>query len=1013
MIPSWSRKSLSSFTIAALLVASFAFVLPQSAYAAIAQRGTATSGTSTNGSITIAKPTGVVAGDVMIANIAQSDDNDTVSNNANLSGWTLIAGADLAGITERYGTVLYKVAGASEPANYTFDLDNDATGNAGAIIAFSGVDTTGGVTASGAAGGPFDVDPGNLNVTNASTATTSSITTVSANAAVIMLAQVAGSNSNYSSWTTTSPGGLTELYDAGTNSNERASVGAAWAIKATAGTTGTGSVNLSPNERSGAILVALKMLATDVTAPTLAQVTPVPTPTNDNTPNYTFSSNEAGTITYGGDCSSVTTAAVAGNNTITFNTLADSAHSNCTITVTDAALNASAPLAVSAFTVDTLPPTLAEVAPVTTPTNDNTPNYTFSSTEAGAISYGGSCVSATTAAVVGNNPVTFNTLADGMYGTCTIQVTDSAGNASSLLNVSTFTVDTVLPTVALSLLSSNPTNTLPVLIQALFSEIVTGFDFSDVVFGGVGAASGSVSGSGTTYTISFTPNSDGQVLLDVPASSANDAAGNGNSTSNQASIVYDATAPSVSITSGPANASFINTATPSFSFTATDALSNPVATECQVDGGGYAACTSPFTTATLGEGPHSVDIRGTDGATNISTVASRSFTVDTVQPTVVLTTSVTSPVTTNAWPIVVTATFNENVTGVDASDLTVTPGASLVTASGSGMVYTFNVYPSADGNTEISMNAGAGQDVALNGSNGSTSIFVTPDYTAPVVTPNTASPLVVTLNGTYTESGATAFDAIDGSVPAFVWFGSVDTTTLGTYFIWYYATDAAGNTGFASLTVEVKSVCADGYDNDGDGLIDSGDPACHLDNDNANPASYFAATPSESNATGPGGTNNTPTGTGLGGANPSFLGQPGGQVLGVSVTALPNGEVLGASTSTSGSNNQGSVLGATSGSYSCTDGAYLTDFMKRGQENNPEQVKKLQTFLNDQVQAGLTVSGIFDVETENAVKAFQASNPVQILEPWGISDPTGYVFKTTLRWINSMACGVTAPMPTL
>jgi hypothetical protein len=35
------------------------------------------------------------------------------------------------------------------------------------------------------------------------------------------------------------------------------------------------------------------------TAPIIAEVTAVTTPTNDSTPNYTFSSTEPGTITYG------------------------------------------------------------------------------------------------------------------------------------------------------------------------------------------------------------------------------------------------------------------------------------------------------------------------------------------------------------------------------------------------------------------------------------------------------------------------------------------------------------------------------------------------------------------------------------------------------------------------------------------------------------------------------------------------------------------------------------------
>ena len=46
----------------------------------------------------------------------------------------------------------------------------------------------------------------------------------------------------------------------------------------------------------------VEITTTDTTAATLAEVTAVTTPTNDNTPNYTFSTNEAGTITYGGPC---------------------------------------------------------------------------------------------------------------------------------------------------------------------------------------------------------------------------------------------------------------------------------------------------------------------------------------------------------------------------------------------------------------------------------------------------------------------------------------------------------------------------------------------------------------------------------------------------------------------------------------------------------------------------------------------------------------------------------------
>jgi len=91
-------------------------------------------------------------------------------------------------------------------------------------------------------------------------------------------------------------------------------------------------------------------------------------------------------------------------------------------------------------TTDTTAPVIAEVTVVTTPTTDSTPNYTFSSTEAGTITYGGSCSSSTTSAISGNNTITLVSLSIGTYSDCTITVTDAAGNVSSTLTLSSFTV---------------------------------------------------------------------------------------------------------------------------------------------------------------------------------------------------------------------------------------------------------------------------------------------------------------------------------------------------------------------------------------------------------------------------------------------------------------------------------------------------------------------------------------------------------------------------------------------
>ena len=163
---------------------------------------------------------------------------------------------------------------------------------------------------------------------------------------------------------------------------------------------------------------------TAATKPNISEVTPVATPTNDSTPDYTFSSTEAGTITYGGPCSSSTTIAVVGNNTITLNTLSDGTYSDCTITVTDFEGNISSSHTITSFTV-VIPPILSEITAIISPSTDTTPNYIFSSSKAGTITYGGPCSSSTTIAIAGNNTITLNALADGTYDNCTITVTDN------------------------------------------------------------------------------------------------------------------------------------------------------------------------------------------------------------------------------------------------------------------------------------------------------------------------------------------------------------------------------------------------------------------------------------------------------------------------------------------------------------------------------------------------------------------------------------------------------------
>lgn len=273
--PYWSKTAFAKELFLFLLMW-LCFLVNPSASAQIALRGTATTATSTNTNITLNKPTGVVAGDLMLVNIAKGGNN---TNAPVLAGWTLINGVSLGGGggVQRYGAVLYKIAGAAEPASYTFALGTGTDSASGGIIAFSGVD---GAT-------PFDVTPGTISVQASQTGVVATgLTTVTANAAIVMFGQAAGNNPtwNNGAWSTTNPGGLTELFDVGQGTGDQSSAGAAWAIKPNAGATGNGTATLSAAERNGGLLIALRPTCTVPSAPAQPTTFVLGTPTSSSLP---------------------------------------------------------------------------------------------------------------------------------------------------------------------------------------------------------------------------------------------------------------------------------------------------------------------------------------------------------------------------------------------------------------------------------------------------------------------------------------------------------------------------------------------------------------------------------------------------------------------------------------------------------------------------------------------------------------------------------------------------------
>ncbi len=141
---------------------------------------------------------------------------------------------------------------------------------------------------------------------------------------------------------------------------------------------------------------------------------------------------------------------------------------------------------------------------------------------------------------------------------------------------------------------------------------------------------------------------------------------------------------------------------------------------------------------------------------------------------------------------------------------------------------------------------------------------------------------------------------------------------------------------------------------------------------------------------GTGGNNGNGSSTGNNGTGGGTGNSNNGQVLGAFIdNTAPKGKVLGAN--------------------SCSQ--YINTYIKYNNKNNSkEDVKKLQIFLNEHLGLKLKVDGEYGVNSYNAVKAFQKKYKDQVLNPWiaadgkDISKGTGYVYKTTVRWINLLKC---------
>jgi peptidoglycan hydrolase-like protein with peptidoglycan-binding domain len=90
---------------------------------------------------------------------------------------------------------------------------------------------------------------------------------------------------------------------------------------------------------------------------------------------------------------------------------------------------------------------------------------------------------------------------------------------------------------------------------------------------------------------------------------------------------------------------------------------------------------------------------------------------------------------------------------------------------------------------------------------------------------------------------------------------------------------------------------------------------------------------------------------------------------------------------------------------------YLRAYIYPNTKNNPEEVNKLVSFLNENEGESLVEDGSYDATDVAAVKRFQKKYTEQILAPWGESVPNGRVYRTTAAKINLMSCAKSIGCP--
>jgi hypothetical protein len=587
---------------------------------------------------------------------------------------------------------------------------------------------------------------------------------------------------------------------------------------------------------------------TDAPGVTINQAGPQADPTNTSPINFTVAFSKPVTGFVGGDVTltgtaGATTATVSpiGPGGLNYNVAVSGMTTDGTVIASIAAgvaidaagnANVASTSTDNEVTYDKTKPTVTinQAASQADPTNASPINFTVEFSEpvtdftAGDVSISGTAsTSAPTVTPTGSTtynvavPVTTDgtVIADIAAGVAN----DLAGNpnVASTFTDHSVTYDHTAPTVTINQKTgqADPTGALPINFTVVFSENVTDFATGDVTLtgtAGLGTATATVTGSGTTYNVAVNGvTSGGTVIASIGADKATDAAGNGNtaSTSTDHTVTYDPEPPAVSnvaVSPNPTNGTIAVTATARVDDAATG-NSIIVSAEYSIDGGtpvamnasdgSFNSATENVTAlipvsvlSTLSSGDHQVCVRGSDAAGNRSSFsdagACATLTID-PEPPVVSNVAVNPNPTNGTINVTATAKVDDANTGnskIVSAEYRIDNGSvfTMTASDGSFSSATENVTASIPAGTVAALSNGPHQ-VCVRGTDqaGNTSSFddvgacatLNVDKQPPVVSHVTVSPSLT--NGSIDVTAtANVDDATTGNSKIVAAYYSID-----------------------------------------------------------------------------------------------------------------------------------------------------------------------------------------------------------------------------------------------